>query len=270
VKNQMDLSFEHDDFRGRDLTIRTAGLFKSARLFVDHVEVKGKRSKFSVSDNKGRTREIKLKLNGLDPAPKVEIDGITISLTRSLTWYEYLWIGLPIVLVFTGGALGAIFGLFATYASSRIFRSNRKPGAKYVLTGAVSLGAVAAFFISAGTIQLFISAKGNIASKESLKDIARKTNVDLPKMVDEQTELSKLDALEGVLVYYYRLPKVQPGQITEKYFQEQICPIVTKNACTNEELRKKFLNKGVVLRYIYIDSQGGEIAQFDVIGKNCP
>ena len=57
----MDLPFNHEDFQGRDLAIRTAGMFKSARLLVDRVEVVGKRSKFSVNDNQGRPRVFKLK-----------------------------------------------------------------------------------------------------------------------------------------------------------------------------------------------------------------
>lgn len=266
----MDLPLEHDDFQGRDLAIRTAGLFKSARLLVDRIEVVGKRSKFSVRDNQGRPREFKLKMNGLDPVPKVEIDGIAISLTRSLTWYEYLWMGLPIFLVFTGGGLGALFGLIATYSSARIFRSNRRAGIKYALTGAVSLVAVAAFIVSSGAIQLFITANKDIASKEALEEIAKNTNSDLPRMVDEQTELLKLDGLEGVLVYHFRLPKVQPGQITEEHFLERLRPVVTNNACANAELRESFLDNGVSLRYIYADSQDGEIAQFDVTADNCP
>lgn len=266
----MDLSFEHDDFQGRALAIRTAGLFKSARLLVDQVEVVGKRSKFSVHDNQGRTRVFKLKMNGLDPVPKVEIDGTTIILARSLAWYEYLWMGLPIVLVFVGGGLGALFGVFAIYASSRIFRSERRTGIKYALTGAVSLGAVAAFFVSAGAFQLFITGNRDIASKEALVEIAKNTNSDLPRMVDEQTELLKLDGLEGVLVYHFRLPKVQPGQISEKLFLEQFRPVVTNNACANVELRERFLDNGVALRYIYSDSQDAEIAQFDVTADNCP
>jgi len=266
----MDLPLEHDDFQGRGLAVRTAGFFKSARLLVDQGEVSGKRSKFSVRDNHGRTREFKFKMNGIDPVPKVTIDGTAIRVTRSLTWYEYLWMGIPIVLVFTGGGLGALFGVLATYASARIFRSSRKTGIKYALAGTVSLGAAAAFVISAGAIQLFITAHRDIASKESLVEIAKKSNIDLPKMVDEQTELSKLVGLEGVLVYHFRLPKLQPGQIDEKYFHERLRPLVTKNACTNRDLRKTFLDKGVVLRYIYADAQDGKIAQFDVAADKCP
>ena len=266
----MDLPFECDDFQGRDLVIRTAGLFKSARLLIDQVEVVGKRGKFSAHDNQGRLHEFKLKTNGLDPVPKVEIDGTTIKLARALTWYEYLWMGLPIALVFAGGGLGALFGLVATYTSARIFRSNRRTAIKYALTGAVSLGAVVVFLLSAGSIQLFMAENRDISSREALEQIAKNANKDLPKMVDDQTELLKLDGLGGVLVYHYRLPKVQPGQINEEELLDLLRPVVTNNACANAELRERFLDNGVALRYIYSDSQGVEIAQFDVTADNCP
>lgn len=42
----MDYSFEHEDFQNRGLTVRTAGLFKSARLRIDRVEVVGRRATF--------------------------------------------------------------------------------------------------------------------------------------------------------------------------------------------------------------------------------
>ncbi len=69
----MDLPIKHDAFAGRGLTLRTAGFFKGPRLIIDGGEVKGKRLRFSLRDNAGHEREIRLKTNGLDPVPKVQI-----------------------------------------------------------------------------------------------------------------------------------------------------------------------------------------------------
>ena len=150
----MDLPIGHEAFTGRGLAVRTGGFFKGPRLLIDGAEVKGKRLRFKLRDNVGNEREIRLKGNALDPIPKVEIEGETIELVRPLAWYEYVWMGLPIVLVFAGGAVGAGFGIFAVYSSARIFRGDRSAAAKYVISALISLGAVTAFFVCVLLIQL--------------------------------------------------------------------------------------------------------------------
>lgn len=47
-------------------------------------------------------------------------------------------------------------GLTSAYASSRIFRGDRKTPAKYVLTGLVLLAAVAVFFVLAVALRIMI------------------------------------------------------------------------------------------------------------------
>lgn len=152
----MDLPIEHEGFAGRGLAIRTAGFFRGPRLLIDGSEVRGRRLRFSVRDNTGRDHQIRLKSNGFDPIPKVQIEGQTIQLARPLAWHEYAWMGLPILLIFTGGGLGALFGLLAVYASARIFRSERGTGRKYGISALISAGAVVAFFACALLIQLLI------------------------------------------------------------------------------------------------------------------
>src|SRR2546425_11065742 len=91
----MDLLIKHEAFAGRGLAVRTAGFFKGPRLIIDGGEVKGKRLRFSLTDNSGHEREIRLKTNGLDPIPRVQIGAQTIELARPLAWYEYLWMAIP-------------------------------------------------------------------------------------------------------------------------------------------------------------------------------
>ena len=266
----MDYQVEHSDFQGRGLAVRTGGFFGGARLVLDGALVEGKRAKYTVRDNEGRPRVIKLKGNGLDPIPKLDVDGDIISLTRSLAWYEYAWMGMPIILVFSGGALGALFGLLATYSSARIFRSDRGTGSKFALSGLISLGAVACFIAGVTALQLATSWNTDISSKQALEEVARVTNKDLPQMVDEHTELVRLDGLEGILVYNYRLPRISPGQISGEDLIEQLRPTVTTNTCAATETRERFLENGVVLRYSYNDSVNGKIGQFDVVAADCP
>jgi len=265
----MDYLFEHPDFQGRSLAVRTSGFFAAARLVVDGAEVTGTKGKFSLYDNHGRPRELKLKPVFLDPIPKVDLDGTTIDLVHSLTWYEYTWMGLPIVLVISGGALGALFGILATFSSARIFRSGRGPGAKYALSGLISLGAVGGYLASATLIQLVIAWNTDISSEKALDEVARVSNKELPKMVDEQTELVKLEGLEGVLVYHYRLTKALPEPISGEILVQRLGPLISANTCADSETRKRFLENGVTIRHVYTDSQRGKIGELDVALSDC-
>ena len=265
----MDYPFEHPAFRGRSLAVRAAGYFRRARLVVDGAELAGKWGKFSLHDSQGQPHEVKLKASFLDPIPKVILDGTTIELARPLAWYEYAWMGLPILLVVAGGALGALFGIAGTYASTRIFRGERGSAAKYALSGLVSVGAVAGFLAAAVAFQLLVVWNSDITSQVALDQIARISNEELPIQIDDQTELVKLEGLEGVLVYHYRLPEVLPGQIAGETLVERIGPTVLAKVCADPESREQFLEKGVTLRYVYSDSLSGKIAEFDVAASDC-
>ncbi len=162
----MEFPIEHQDFAGRGLCIRAAGFFKGPRLLIDGAEVKGKRRKFSLHDNYGIEREIRLKFVIYDPVPKVEIDGQLIVLAQPLAWYQIVLIGLPFIVLIiigatiasTGGphspALGFVFGSFAAIASARVFRSDRSTAAKYGLNTLVVLGAAVAFIVGNAVVMV--------------------------------------------------------------------------------------------------------------------
>ncbi len=265
----MDYPIDHVDFKGRGLAVRPAGLFRSARVVLDRVEFAGKKGKFTVTDFQGRTHEITLKINGIDPVPKVVMDGVPIILARSLTWYEYAWMGIPVFLVFAGGLLGAMFGLVATYMSARIFRSDRGAVVKYVLTGIISFGAIGGFIVGAVALQLLVEGYADISSKEILEEIAQSTNESLPMQVDDQTELVNVEGLEGILVYHYRVTEIPAEPVTKEFLLEDLRPVATINACDDSDVRETLLDNGVTLRYTYADSQDVEIAQFDIAVGDC-
>jgi len=152
----MNIPIPHESFTVRSLSVKPAGFWTGPKLLLDGSEVNGKRNKYEVPDNSGMTRKIKLSASLFDPIPKVEIDGEKIELVRPLIWYEYVWMGLPILLVFAGGGIGALFGLAAVYSSARIFRSDRLTMAKYSLSGLISLVAVIAWLVAAVAIHLWV------------------------------------------------------------------------------------------------------------------
>lgn len=152
----MELTLNHEKLQGRMLTLQTASFFRGPRLLSGGMPMQGKRGTYTVRDNQGQEIMIKIKGNLLDPIPKVNIDGQELQLAPPLAWYEYVWMGLPIILVFAGGALGALFGISAVYASSRIFRSDRSAASKYLISGLFSVAAVVGFFIVVVLLQILL------------------------------------------------------------------------------------------------------------------
>lgn len=66
-----------------------------------------------------------------------------------LRWLEYLWAGLPLLLILFGGAIGGFVGAVATSYNVRLFRSNASRARKYLLSGLILLMALLiAFAIS--------------------------------------------------------------------------------------------------------------------------
>jgi hypothetical protein len=88
----------------------------------------------------------------VDPIPTLSINDQLVGLAEPLQWYEYGWSGLPMLLVFVGGALGGLVGGYATVVNGRIFRSDRSVTAKYGLAGAVTVSGVLIFFPAGGRL----------------------------------------------------------------------------------------------------------------------
>jgi len=152
----MELAVPRAAFQRQKLLVRTASLFSGPCLLLNGAAVKRTRGKYIVHDDSGAEVAVRLKANFVDPIPTVIVGDQVVRVAPALTWYEYLWIGIPIILLFVGGALGAGIGIFATYASSRILRSDRTTVLKYVLTGLVSLGAFVVFVVVAVVLKLVI------------------------------------------------------------------------------------------------------------------
>ena len=146
---QMEIPIQAKGFEGRRLAVQTAGMFSSPKLLIDGTPAKQEKGRYVLRDNAGSQVQAKLIYNHIDPVPKVEIAGDVIQIARSLTWYEYGWGGWPILLLFHGGAIGGMCGALATWSNVRIFRGNRSPVAKYLITGAISILAVVGYVILA-------------------------------------------------------------------------------------------------------------------------
>ena len=148
----MDIPVRLPGFEGQNVALRPAGALSGAKLVLNGQPVAKQNGLFQLRSNTGSTMDVKFKNRFLDPIPNLEVGGQTIQLVPALAWYQYVWLALPLLLVFGGGAIGGFCGGLAAVSSSRVFRSDLSEGMKYGLTGLISATGVIAYLLIAGTV----------------------------------------------------------------------------------------------------------------------
>lgn len=73
---------------------------------------------------------------------------------RKLSTHEYIYAGLPIILVAIGGAIGGAAGGCAFVYNVKIFQREMAAPKKYLLSALVSLGACVAYVLAAGLLAI--------------------------------------------------------------------------------------------------------------------
>jgi hypothetical protein len=155
----MRIEVKHAAFKTRRLEVETASFFSGPKLFLNDVLQKRKATQYTIASDSGQELPVKVIYNFLDPIPKLKIGDGTLVLAKPLKWYEYIWIGIPMLLVFAGGALGGFVGAGSTVINGRIFRSDRSSGAKYGLAAVTTVAGTVTFFVIAVAIQIALRKK---------------------------------------------------------------------------------------------------------------
>lgn len=148
-----------EGFEGQNIELQ-ANFWTGNKLLVNGAPAqKGKKwGEMILQSNDGRqvSASWKPQMLGFD-IPQLIVDGKTVSFVEPIPWYQWVWGGWPVILVFMGGALGALAGVLSFAINGRIFRSEMTPVLKYVVTGAVSIVAVVAYLIVAVIISLLVN-----------------------------------------------------------------------------------------------------------------
>ena len=126
------------------------------QLLLNGEPVAKQKGQFQLRTNTGSTLAVKMKIRLLDPIPNLVAGGQTIEVAPALAWYQYLWMGLPVLLVFGGGAIGGICGGLAAGVSGRIFRGEHSEGTKYAITGLISVAALLTYYVAASAFSAAI------------------------------------------------------------------------------------------------------------------
>lgn len=127
-------------FEGQRIEVEVSNGFNSSRLFLNGQPAPAapKRGQFLLRRDDGREVVAQFKAGFPDPIPALVIDNQAIRLAEPLAWYELVWIALPLLLIFIGGAIGGGLGGVATVLNAQIMRSRQNVAAKYIFCALVS------------------------------------------------------------------------------------------------------------------------------------
>ena len=154
------LPIAYPGFEGRGLALLTAGMWKGAGLLLDGAPVPMKGGVFLVKNNAGAEVMIKFVRGFIDPIPKLRIGQDVVTLAKPFTWYQYIFIALPLSLFFLGGLLGALFGAIAAYLNAQIMRTSQPAVLRYGLCLALVVAAAVAYLIVAIPIAMMLKSGG--------------------------------------------------------------------------------------------------------------
>ena len=119
------------------------------------------------------------------------------------------------------------------------------------------------------SVRALLPKKPDPRSLAFLSTIAGKLNEGLPMMVDRETEVMSVEALEGVLLYNYRLIAVSVEEFDAKHFAEVLRPSAIATNCTNPKVREPILDNLITMRYVYLDASRRYVTSFDITSEDC-
>jgi hypothetical protein len=155
----MRIQIKHPAFKIKHLSVEQASFFSGPKLLLDGVAVKKESGRYPVISDSGAEVLIQMKYNLLDPIPTLKIGDAPIELAKPLRRFEYVWIGVPMLLVIAGGAVGGFVGAGSTIVNGRIFRSDRSAVSKYALAAVTTITSAVVFFAVAIAVQIAVRKK---------------------------------------------------------------------------------------------------------------
>lgn len=155
----MEISIKHPRFQGKKLSVSTRAIFKNPSLLIDGIEqkkMKGLKRRYLLEDDNGSPAIVEIK-SVIDPIPTIVIDGERIPLAPPMTWYEYVLLCLPFLLIFIGGAIGGFVGIVGAMINASVIRGQGSIVARYGYALLVTLICYLVFFVIASVIASMFS-----------------------------------------------------------------------------------------------------------------
>lgn len=146
----MKYHFKLPDFPNSDFEIETSIWTGKSKLLKDNVVLEQSKERgkpFLIPNDTGQILKAFPKPTFPDFVPSLEINGSKYSVAEKLKWYQYIIGGLPIILLFLGGAIGGGIGAVASIYNFNTFRQENTNSIKYLKVIGITILAFTAYFI---------------------------------------------------------------------------------------------------------------------------
>lgn len=122
-------------FESDDIELESSGFFSPARLFINgnKAEAGSKNNEVLLRKQDGSTTSLFFQNAFFDTVPRLLVNGKSIQIAPPLAWYQYVYSGLPLLLILVGGVVGAVLGMVAFILNIRIMRGSLRIPLKYLL-----------------------------------------------------------------------------------------------------------------------------------------
>ncbi|MFH7015995.1 hypothetical protein [Flavobacterium sp. FlaQc-47] len=151
--------FKLPDFPDSNFLLEVSIWTGRSKLFMDNKQLEQSKEKgkpFLIPKVNGEFLKAFPKQTFPDPIPTLEINGVKINIAEKLKWFQYVLGGIPILLLFFGGVIGAVIGLFATMMNYNVFRQEGTLIAKYLKVFAIIISSLILYFVTITLIQKLI------------------------------------------------------------------------------------------------------------------
>ena len=145
----MRFKLEHPALESEDVVLNISGLFGNPELLHNDRPLMEKSAGTNIYTIKKESGVVTIALEPemFDPFPQLEIEGDKYPIGRKLNPFDYLVVGLPMLLIFVGGAIGGILGFLASSINARVMRMRKSAIERYGFCLASFLGASVTWYI---------------------------------------------------------------------------------------------------------------------------
>lgn len=218
--SSVEAAIDAPEFKGQDLTVRFS-FWKGPQLYLDGELQKADKKKlfsytrlYKVKNVEQEDIGVRISSKILDPNPVVAINERFYPIEYDLRWYEYLWLGFPLLLFLVGGLIGIVLGSVTMLVNSRYFQSRRKVVEKYSLTGLIMVVCFLSYYQTAKVInnsfnQNFLSELNLVRKKLHGQDpvvyLLTKHPWVVTNVVNEKGKVmqDRLDEYKGDIKYFH-------------------------------------------------------------------
>lgn len=102
-----------------------------------------------------------------------------------------------------------------------------------------------------------------------LTDAASQININLPMMVDSETQLDSTVGINGQFIYKYTLINYSAEELDGNILYKSMEQVLINNVCTSEEM-SVFIDLNIPVKYMYYGKNGKKVTSITVESKDCP